>query len=885
MAEQLSSLPAVSAWPTRKTPQQRFDEQVQTAMNQMSTMTTSLNSEFIPGVNSVVADVNIVLENLESIKNASNQAAAAQGAAENAAASASAAAEQAARSKEEADRAETAADRAEEITNLRPATKDTLGLVRPQDDFTIDGDGRLFLNSDSVLLTQDTLYGPFIDGPDEIIPCEWGNFNTSASLKYPGAWDKTISVDITTDVPSQYLYYKKKSVPQLSSKYKKGGRFIGLAVSPDRKVALCEVGMASVCINGEWSDSKYFYEGTGKWHGIAFGNGIFVAVGDKGLVASSNDGFVWTEPVSVNGIGSNFVGVTFGNGKFIALADNGYYTTSEDGVVWSEVKQIDSTYTTYYLRVSYIQNKFFVLRGGPSDNFFYSSENGISWDKITIKGLENGTLKYFRDIAFGNGLFVIVVEDSGNCYISTSNDGVVWTSAKKIYDITFRRILFIDTYGFFVLIGDNSNIAIVKDFNKKINNLSIEKHIDSTMYDMVYDNNCITILCRERSIHEIHIYQSNNTESNNDFEFNFFDNMYVQDISYNNEVAISNGDKTQIQSVARGSNNTYLIGGTNGYVGSSTFGCLFSGLLQVPNSTKNLQWSMVRFVHDRFILSSTTGYVCGNNMFNTESRYYNNIGTIGRYTELWNGVAYGNGKYIMVGNKGNITSSIDGISWSTPVTIHDGAFDWADIAYGKSRFVAISKDFFVSTSDDGVIWSEPVHLDGAGNQCNRMIYANNLFVAAGSTICSSEDGIEWYITEDVSRYGDLYTHLAYGNGFFVASCSSSYFVTSYDAKTWSERSRIGNLKTDILGIEFDFGRFIFFLHKGSSQTYMATAESSCIPQYMSLDIPICFFQDHEDDVHGSMVINIKDNKGKTKSITKNFIVKATTAEQEEIQEV
>ena len=45
------TLTPVSEWPTRKLPQATFDTGVRTAMNQMSTMVSELNSGVIPGIN------------------------------------------------------------------------------------------------------------------------------------------------------------------------------------------------------------------------------------------------------------------------------------------------------------------------------------------------------------------------------------------------------------------------------------------------------------------------------------------------------------------------------------------------------------------------------------------------------------------------------------------------------------------------------------------------------------------------------------------------------------------------------------------------------------------------------------------------------------------
>lgn len=95
MAKKLSPLTPVNEWPTRKLPQQRFDDEVKTSMNQMSKMISELNNPFIPTVNEIIDDVNVCVENIELIQAAPGHAATAQQKAQEAAASATKAQQQA----------------------------------------------------------------------------------------------------------------------------------------------------------------------------------------------------------------------------------------------------------------------------------------------------------------------------------------------------------------------------------------------------------------------------------------------------------------------------------------------------------------------------------------------------------------------------------------------------------------------------------------------------------------------------------------------------------------------------------------------------------------------------------------------------------------------
>lgn len=134
----INELTPVNEWPTRKLPQDRFDDAVKTAMDQMSVMVDELNSAFIPQTNEVIDTVNGFSPNLPAILDAPNQAAAAAASAEKAEqevekAQAARTGAEAARAGAEAarDAAEAARDAAEAAGNVGIATTEKAGLVKP----------------------------------------------------------------------------------------------------------------------------------------------------------------------------------------------------------------------------------------------------------------------------------------------------------------------------------------------------------------------------------------------------------------------------------------------------------------------------------------------------------------------------------------------------------------------------------------------------------------------------------------------------------------------------------------------------------------------------------------------------------------------------------
>jgi hypothetical protein len=59
---------------------------------------------------------------------------------------------------------------------------------------------------------------------------------------------------------------------------------------------------------------------------VAYGNGLFVAVGYGGTILTSPDGAGWTARTS--GTSNALLGVAYGNGKFVAVGQYGIILTS-----------------------------------------------------------------------------------------------------------------------------------------------------------------------------------------------------------------------------------------------------------------------------------------------------------------------------------------------------------------------------------------------------------------------------------------------------------------------------------------------------------------------------------------------------------------------------
>ncbi|WP_409013166.1 InlB B-repeat-containing protein, partial [Bacteroides fragilis] len=134
----------------------------------------------------------------------------------------------------------------------------------------------------------------------------------------------------------------------------------------------------------------------------------------------------------------------------------------------------------------------------------------------------------------------------------------------------------------------------------------------------------------------------------------------------------------------------------------------------------------------------------------------------------WNSLAYGNGKYVAIGND-QVTTSSDGENWTTPVRpVPWGAnysWNWKKVTYVNGKFVVIgncsshsAQKPAVMTSIDGVNWSTPLTFGEYSSEIDKfedIVYGNGKFVIAGrfGFTTTSVDGINW---TEIKSVGNSY---------------------------------------------------------------------------------------------------------------------------------
>lgn len=156
-----------------------------------------------------------------------------------------------------------------------------------------------------------------------------------------------------------------------------------------------------------WYDSNIVNDISGNhFYMIDCSDDIWVAVGKKGAYYSE-DGKTWTK--SDNDM-SNIERVVYGNGIFVAIGVSRNNSTgrgvyySEDGKVWTKVSNISSSYNL--MGLAYANDTFVVTTGNSNENF-YTSTDGKTWNGVKFSSLATGAGTTMGSVWYvNNKLFV-----------------------------------------------------------------------------------------------------------------------------------------------------------------------------------------------------------------------------------------------------------------------------------------------------------------------------------------------------------------------------------------------------------------------------------------------------------------------------------------------
>ena len=155
---------------------------------------------------------------------------------------------------------------------------------------------------------------------------------------------------------------------------------------------------------------------TNRFNSIAYGNGIYIIVGNGGSLLCSYDAITWN-PV-YGGTSSTLNSICYGNGLFVAVGAGGTIIYSEDGSVWNKST---STALLTLTAVAYA--------GGSIQNFVAVSNTGeiiVSADAITWSNASG----WNASLTISNqSLNAVAYNATDDIIAIAGNNGIILTSA------------------------------------------------------------------------------------------------------------------------------------------------------------------------------------------------------------------------------------------------------------------------------------------------------------------------------------------------------------------------------------------------------------------------------------------------------------------------
>lgn len=188
---------------------------------------------------------------------------------------------------------------------------------------------------------------------------------------------------------------------------------------------------------------------------VAYGNGVYVAIGNDGRILRSTNGTNWT-PVT-SGTTTDLKSVSYGDGFFVVIGDEGGFTphvvlTSSNGSSWTD----QSAGTTlpdgnWLVALAYCHDRF--LAGGWNAEILYSTNAGSSFSQAVGGSLD------MKAFAYGKGVYLtggIDLDDNDNVVFFSSVDGANWSPLTTPH--TSKPIAAVFYNNTFITVGESGEI-------------------------------------------------------------------------------------------------------------------------------------------------------------------------------------------------------------------------------------------------------------------------------------------------------------------------------------------------------------------------------------------------------------------------------------------
>ena len=388
--------------------------------------------------------------------------------------------------------------------------------------------------------------------------------------------------------------------------------------------------------------------------------------------------------------------------------------------VKEEEEESEPTRTYYDLHgVVYGNNTFVAV--GQSGTVRTSSDNGSSWDNGT-----SGNSYYFYEVAYGDSTF-IAVGQYGRIYTSSDN-GTTWS--RSTWNGSSASLTGVAS-------GNNVSIAVSSsNVIKSTDNASnwTLKSSAVEVYDMAYGNRAASGK----------VATCGTITHGGDHDNDNYTSVALSGGSGSGAEAtvIVSGDNVTSVSITDSGTGLYQIGDVltidNAKTGGDDNATCRVATVTAINATCRV--ATVTVTSTVFIGVGAKGGIC----YSTNASPHN-------HGEEWScvaptvpdkklyGIAYGNNKFIAVGQSGTVIISDNGSGWATRTS--NTSANLNSIAFGNNTFVGVGSNTVIVSTDNGTSFLETY----TAQYLRDVTYGNGVFVAVGyyENIYTSTDGDTW----------------------------------------------------------------------------------------------------------------------------------------------
>jgi len=439
----------------------------------------------------------------------------------------------------------------------------------------------------------------------------------------------------------------------------------------------------------------------------AYGFGTFVGVGQNGAVTISHDGIQWESATAPGG--PHFRGIAFGAGKFVAVGPDAV-ETSLDGKAW---KPIMLSFKMQMNAVAYGTAGFVAV---GELGIAAHSLDGESWQTNSFPG---SNYQWMNAITFDGKYIAVGIPERS--YSQTG--GLVFSSTNAIDWQAETSHAAFDLFG----VASGGNRAVAVGFGCEIitstgNGWAEQIHRIFPLIPLscsvskglvvVPMNDMVLVSSNANSFRFVRPEAALGSTNDVWSSMAFGNGQFVMISNYGRVSSSTNGYDWKEETPVPGSGNrSFGLPNVRTIFVNGQFFARTDDRLYSSADTKTWQDSPVfrKFHGDNSTVAYGNGRLLAPPFVSTDGLNWSVF--YGPQFSFFSSVAFGNGRFIILGDQGQLSSSSDASSWTN---LPSFGSQWADLQFVNDQFRAISQNGKIFSSVDGQTWSETTSFDMGG---------------------------------------------------------------------------------------------------------------------------------------------------------------------------